>query len=180
MNINKLLHKRYSNRTKEVEYKMKKTSKKIFVGLMVVMLIVTIGAVVVSAHPFFSELTDDQKQGIKNLVGNLKDEGASREEIRTAMRAELEEYGVEIPTREEMLDKKIEHAEQRLEILKRIKELVQENPEISNEEIREIIQEEFELEIPEGNGQCMKFRGGFRRGSCMPSRGIISNEEAEL
>ena len=46
---------------------MRKTSKKIFGGLMVVMLIATIGAVIASAHPsFLSELTDEQKKYLES------------------------------------------------------------------------------------------------------------------
>jgi 5-bromo-4-chloroindolyl phosphate hydrolysis protein len=142
---------------------MKKTSKKIFGGILVVMIIATIGAVVASAHPeFFSELTDEQKTDLKELRETLIEEGATCEEIREAMREQLESYGIEMPTREEMLDKKIEQTEQRLEILNRIKELVNENPDITQEEIRDIISEEFELEFPE-NGKGMMHRP---RGRC--------------
>ena len=48
------------------------------------------------------------------------------------------------------------------DILKRIKEIIQEQPDITNEDIREIIQEEFELEEPFGFG--MKGSRGFHRG----------------
>jgi hypothetical protein len=153
---------------------MKKTSKKIVGGIMVVMLIATIGAVVASAHPFFSDLTDDQKQAIKDLREELIDAGATQEEIRESVKLQLEEYGIEMPTREEIIDAKIQQTEQRLKILERTKELIQENPDITNEEIREIIQEEFELEFPE-DGQGMR----FRRGRCGGFRGYMCGEETE-
>jgi hypothetical protein len=157
---------------------MKKTSKKIFGGILVVMLLATIGAVVVSAHPaFFSELTDEQKEELKEIRQTLKDEGATWEEMRESMREQLEEYGVEMPTREEILDHKIELTEQKLEILNRIKELVVENPEITRDEIREIISEEFELELPE-NGNGMMYRHKGRCGRFGP-RGFMSGEETE-
>jgi len=155
---------------------MKKTSKKIFGGILVVMLIATIGAVVASAHPFFSDLTDEQRQGMRDLVQDLKEEGATREEIREAMRVQLEEYGYELPTQDEMLDKRIENTEQRLQVLYRIKELRQ-DPDLTQEQIREIIQEEFDLELPEdGQGMMYRHRGRFGpRGPC----GIMTGEETE-
>ena len=157
---------------------MKKTTKRVFGGLMVVLLIATIGAVVVSANPgFFSDLTDEQKEEMKNLRESLRAEGKTRAEIREEMRNQLEEYGVELPTREEMLDKQIEFTEQKLEILKRIKELVEENPEITQEEIRDIISEEFDLEIPEdGQGMMNRHRGHFGpKGPCR----FMTGEETE-
>ena len=74
-------------------------------------------------------------------------------QMREAMEEQLEEYGIEMPTREEMIDNRIEHTQQRLEILERTKELIQENSEITKEEIRETIQEEFDLELPNGEGR---------------------------
>ena len=157
---------------------MEKTSKKIVGGLMIAGLLATIGAVVVSASPgFFSDLTDEQKEELRELRQELRDEGATWEEMREAMSEQLEEYGVELPTREEMIDHRIEHTEQKLEILNRIKELVEENPEITREEIREIISEEFELELPEdGNGMMCRHKG--RCGRFGP-RGFMSGEETE-
>jgi hypothetical protein len=141
---------------------MKKTTSKKILGIgLVVILIATIGAVVTSAHPgFFSELTDEQKEELKETRENLIEEGATCEEIREEMREQFESYGIELPTREEMLDKQIERAEQRLEILNRIKELVNENSEITQEEIRDKISEEFELELAEnGNGIMHRSKG---------------------
>ena len=143
---------------------------------MVAGLLATIGAVVVSAFPgFFSDLTDEQKEELRELRQELRDEGATWEEMREAMREQLEEYGVELPTREEMIDMRIEHTQQRLDILERIKELIQENPDITNEKIREIIQEEFELEMP-GEGFGMMHRRGFRRGPGCGPRGFMDEE----
>ena len=159
---------------------MKKTSKRIAGGLMVFMLIATIGAVVASANPgFLADLTDDQKQGIKDKVSSMRDEGATREEIREVVREDLEEYGIELPTREEMLDQRIEHTQQRLDILDRTKELVEENPDITQEEVRDIIQEEFDLELPDGEGLGMMHRPGFKRGGCGGPRGFMSEGKSE-
>lgn len=139
---------------------MKKTnSKKLVGGLLVVMLVATIGAVLVSAQ----DSEDGMLWGKRGFMTELTDE--QREEMKTTMQQKFEEYGIEMPTRDEMLDKQLEHTEQRLEILNRQKELREQGYEW--EEIRDIIQEEFELELPE-EGQGMRFgrghRGGFRRG----------------
>ena len=91
------------------------------------------------------------------------------------MREQLESYGVEFPTREEILENKINRTKQRLEILERTKEIIQENPDITRDEIREIISEEFDIEFPE-NGMMHRPKG--RYGPCGP-RGFISGEETE-
>ena len=90
---------------------MKKTNRKKLVGgLLVAMVIATIGAVLVSAqendctifwgqHGLISELTDEQ-----------------REDLTATMQEKMEEYGIEMPTRDEMLDRQIEQTEKRLEI----------------------------------------------------------------
>ena len=157
---------------------MKKTTKRVFGGFMIAMLIATIGAVIVSANPgFFSDLTDEQKEEMKNLIESLRAEGKTRDEIHEEMRNQLEEYGVELPTREEILDKQIEYTEQKLEILNRVKELVEENPEITQEEIREIISSEFDIEIPEDRqGMMKRHKGRFgQRGFC----GFTTDEATE-
>jgi hypothetical protein len=157
---------------------MKKTSKKILGGLMVGMLVATIGAVIASAQPFFSDLTDEQKAELKETRDALMEEGATCQEIKDAMHEQLESYGIEFPTREEILDKRIEQTEQRLEILKRTRELIENNSDITREEIREIIEEEFDLEYPYGEG--MMHRRGFRRGSCgCGPYGFGTDEESE-
>ena len=49
------------------------------------------------------------------------------------------------------------------------------------EEIRDIIQEEFELESPAVEGQGMMFRHGFRRGPCGGPCGVLMyGEESDL
>ena len=122
---------------------MKKTRSKKFVGgLMAVMLLATIGAVLVSAEfenedatqnqemlwknqqqcgepPFLSDLTVEQREELETIMTSLKEEGASKEEIREAIFDKLDEYGV----LDKNLDDKIEHTEQKLEILNRKKEL---------------------------------------------------------
>jgi hypothetical protein len=159
---------------------MKKTSNKIFGSILVVMIIATIGAVVVSAHPeFLDDLTDEQKTELKDLKETLIGEGASRFEIKENIREQLESYGYELPSREEMLDKQIEHTELKLDILKRTKELIQDNPEITPEEIKEIIQEEFELELPEDCfGKMHKYK--CHRGPKYGARHMINSNNDEI
>ncbi len=47
--------------------------------------------------PWMSQLTDEQKQEIEQLTQSLKDAGATPEEIRDAVNAKLQEWGIEIP-----------------------------------------------------------------------------------
>jgi len=183
---------------------MEKTNKKLVGGLMVVMLIATIGAVIASAaseddteqstfwgrramyrpQPFFSELTEEQKAEIQEIESSTKEE-ATPEEIRAAIKEKLEEWGVELQIPEltdeeldERLDNAIERTEQRLEILQRRKELREQG--YSYEEIREMMQEEFGLEAPAGEGQGMMFGHGFRCGPCRGPRGFMSDGEPDL
>lgn len=43
------------------------------------------------------DLSEDQKQQVRELVQSLKEEGASREEIRRKVHAVLDEWGIELP-----------------------------------------------------------------------------------
>ena len=112
----------------------KTTTKKIVGGLMIAMLIATIGAVIVSAEtedaddsedlhlpfegrgnmfgrqPFDSELTDEQQTEIDELISSLTQEGASSEEIRESINEKLDEMGI----LDERLDTAIEYTEQKL------------------------------------------------------------------
>jgi len=189
---------------------MKKRSIKIVGLILFVMLIATIGVFIVGAETdetsesgtdcvnwgfkrlplcrqfgrefgvFKSQLTEEQIEVIKETLNELKKSEATPEEIHEVMQAMLEEYGVDVPTRDEILDKNIENAEKRLEILKRTKELRQNNSELSWEEIDEIIQEEFELELPENEGYNMRFGRGFGWGHCEGPHGFVSDEEYDL
>lgn len=175
---------------------MKKAiGKKLIGGLMVSMLIATIGAVLVSAEsdsenenfdvqhtfwpqrrsmcgepPFISDLTVEQRQEIEDIVTSLKEEGATKLEISEAISSKLEEYGIEIQKPElseeeldERLDQAIEYTERKLEILNRVKELRDQG--YGYEDIRTIIQDEFELEFPAGEFQGNMCRHRYRRGS---------------
>jgi hypothetical protein len=168
----------------------KKMSKKIIGGLIIASILVTIGAVIVSAdigedneqknwpfgfkwkkqmenrHKIMCELTEEQREEIKELKETLEEEGITPEEIREAIKQQLESYGIDIPTREERLDMAIENTEQKLEILKYIRELIEDNPDLTKEEIRDLVETEFEIELPEFDGNGMNFRPGFRGRNC--------------
>lgn len=47
--------------------------------------------------PWMSQLTDQQKQEIKQLMDSLTQSGATPQEIRDAVNAKLQEWGIEVP-----------------------------------------------------------------------------------
>ena len=47
--------------------------------------------------PWTSQLTDEQKQEIQQLIESLKASGATPQEIRDAVNAKLQECGIELP-----------------------------------------------------------------------------------
>ncbi len=122
-------------------------------------------------RPFFFNLTEEQREEIDKIVANLKEEGASREEIAEAIFAKLDEFGIP----DKRLDNEIECTEKKLEILYREKELREEG--YSWDEIKDIIQEEFDLELPYGDDQAMKFGNYFRCGPIRGHRGLNHGEE---
>ncbi|MFH1101047.1 MAG: hypothetical protein V1726_03315 [Methanobacteriota archaeon] len=162
---------------------MKKISKKLIGSLMVGMMIATIGVVFVSAQtdktngtmtqqpvfrgerrmfgqqPFFSDLTEEQQVEIDALREELKDQGATPEEIRAAIQEKLDEYGIF----DQRLDNEIIQTQQHLTILNREKELRDQG--YSWDEIQQTIQDEFGISVPVGNGHGM-FGHDFGRGSC--------------
>ena len=188
----------------------KSTGKKLLGSFMVVMLVAVVGAVITTAEtdedssdaetqqdtffgrcdrgghmPFFSELTDEQKEEIEVLRESLEEEGASAEEIQTAIQEKLEEFGVnfELPELmdeelDERLDTAIERTEQQLDILNRKKELREDG--YSWEEIEDIIQEEFDLSFPVGGGQGMMKGPGFHHGPCNAPQDFMSETNSDL
>ncbi len=150
---------------------------------MVAIIIVTIGAVLVSAdtdetdeektqrNPWgiwsrrsmcfnpgllFYELTDQQEEEIMQMKETMIDEGATCEEVREAIMEKLDEWGI----LDKRLDNAIEQTELRLNMLNRQKELREQG--YSWEEIQQIIQDEFEIEEPFGFD--MIDSRGFHRG----------------
>ena len=113
-------------------------------------------------HPFFSELTEEQREEIKEMKETMEEEGKTQEEIREAIKQQLETYGIEIPTMEERINNAIVQTEKKLEILEYTKELLESNPDLTKEEIRNLVEEEFDIELPEFDENGMRFRHGFR------------------
>jgi len=165
---------------------MKKTNKQLVGGLMVVMLIATIGAVFASAQtngtsenkimqqmnfrdkpqmnrsePFGYNLTTEQQTELKTLMETLRNQNATPQEVRAAIQQKLDEFGV----LDKRLDNEITNTEQRLTILQREKEL---RIQAYNwTAISTIIQSEFNLQNMTG-GQNIIFGQGFGR---EPGRG---------
>ena len=65
----------------------------------------------------FSRLTDDQRAAIRQKVEELKAQGASRQEVREAVRQMLEDWGIKPPPRPRLTE------EQRAEIREMVKEM---------------------------------------------------------
>jgi len=182
---------------------MKPTHKQLVGGLLIAMLIATIGAAFATATgqtdgttddltddvtsqmpfggrhgmnrlgPFASELTDAQKTELKGLMTNLRNQNATPEEIRTAIQEKLDEFGV----LDTQLDNEIAQTEQRLSILNRQKEL--RNDGYSWDEIRNIIEDEFDLQNTTGVGQDMMFEHGYGHEPCGGLRGFNSSEKPD-
>ena len=180
----------------EVKTKMEKTSKKLIGGLLVVMIIATIGTVIaigetedttedessnnffwgfggkahmeISKGNLFYELTDEQEEELLQLKQTMIDENATCEEIQEALMEKLDEWGI----LDKRLDEAIEQTELRLEILNRQKELREQG--YSWEEISSLIQEEFDLQETFGEGKM--FGHGFGRGGCRGPRGFMDEE----
>ncbi len=47
--------------------------------------------------PFLNDLTEEQRKEIKDMVKDMRENGASKEEIRDAFKMKLEEWNIEIP-----------------------------------------------------------------------------------
>lgn len=160
---------------------MKKQQKKIFGGVLIVVLLATVGAILVNAEtpenatlfrpmfgcrpnqfmqPIFKELNEDQKQELHELYEDLRENNATHEEVINAVTEKLESWGIDIPTRDEMLDQQIQNAQNHVELLERKKELREEGYEW--DEIQEIIQEEFDLPLHPENMMKHPFKHGRR------------------
>jgi len=86
----------------------------ILVSLLTVAVVLTSSSVILSAiaqdqgtapgpqppppdPPWMSQLTDDQKAQIQQLIQSMRDSGATPEEIRDAVNAKLQEWGIQLP-----------------------------------------------------------------------------------
>lgn len=55
--------------------------------------------------PFMSELTETQQAELQELIQTMREDGASRDEIRDAVHAKLDEWGVELPEHPMIIDR---------------------------------------------------------------------------
>lgn len=168
---------------------MKKTTKKLAGGLIIALVLATIGAVLVTADDtsdetddteecpmpfrgmgmFSPDLTDEQQTELEELITSLSNEGAKPDEIREAVNQLLDEWGI----LDERLDNAIKQTQERLAMLERADELREQG--YNWDEINDIIQEEFDIDYPINFGQNMMF--GHEHRYHHP-RGLFDSEES--
>lgn len=158
------------------------TRKKVFGGALIFALVASAGAVLVTAEtddttdqpdkdcfefdrpighhqPYYSELTEEQQAEIDELRETMTQNGETFEEIQEAINEKLREFGIDIPTRDEMLYNEIERTTQRLEILERQKELREQG--YDWDEIQDMISEEYNITASDfGQSDFMHGPGG--------------------
>lgn len=180
---------------------MNKTHKKLIGGLLVGLLIATIGAAFATGQddettndaetdtfpqkpfegrnemmgpgPFGSELTDEQQTELQDLMTSLREQNTTPWEMRTVLQEKLDEFGV-LDTR---LENEIALTEQRLTILNREKELRDEG--YSWDEISGIIEDEFGFENVIDIGWNRMGGHGFRHGPGRCPQEFIPFEESD-
>ena len=116
-----------------------------------------------------TNLTDEQRTTVKEKVTEMKEAGASREDIREAVAEMLKEYGIEVPERQ------VDHPfadltdEQRTAIQEKVSEMKEAGA--SREDIREVVAEMlkgYDIELPDrepgGKGSKRGIKNG-RRGA---------------
>ena len=107
--------------------------------------------------PFLDQLSEEQAEALHTMVEEMREAGASHEEIRTAVHEMLEGWGIEIP------EGRGEHRGHRGEFFKQltgeqraaIRDMVEEmkKAEATREEIHAVVRgmlEDFGVELPEG------------------------------
>ncbi len=170
---------------------MKTTNKKLIGGLLVGMLVATIGATFATGQtdgtsddtipqipfggrhkmnmfgPFASDLTDEQQTELEELTTTLRDQNATHEEIQTTIQEKLDEYGI----LDTQLDNQITQTEQQLTLLNRQKELRDEG--YSWDEIKDIIEEEFDIQNNTGVFHGMTKGHRVERRPCKGSYGFM-------
>ena len=120
---------------------------------------------------FLSSLTEEQREAVQEKVKQMRTQGATREEVGTAVREMFKGYGIEPPEKPEGLNKPMGFGpggfldklseEQREAVRDKIKEMRSRNA--SHEEIRAAVGKLFEgygIKLPEHQGEGP--RGDFR------------------
>ncbi len=132
-------------------------------------------------HGTSSQLTKEQRAELKTLVDGLKESDTSREDIRAAVKAKLEEWGIEFPERPAISSglAKLLTDEQEAELTTLIEGLKESDT--SREDIRTAVDaklEEWGVERPDrsrGGKRGHGRRGGHRvRGHKPPSESTSS------
>jgi len=111
---------------------------------------------------FGYNLTTDQQTELQQLMTTLRDQNATPQEMQSAIQQKLEEFGLF----DTQLDNQIAQTKQRLTILNREKEL--RNQGYNWTEVRNMIQDEFDLQNSTNGDLGMMQGQGFGRG---PGRG---------
>ena len=171
---------------------MKTKNKKLVGGLLISLVIMTIGAVLATAQtdattdetttPIPNErkhgpgllgynLTEEQQTELEDLMNTLRKQNATRNETQSAITEKLDEYGV----LDTQLDNEIAQTEQRLTIFNKQKELRDQG--YSWNEINTIIQEEFNLEDMNYMDCSIEQSWGFRQGPCGGPHEFMPDEE---
>ncbi len=89
----------------------------------------------------FQQLTPEQREQLKDMIAELKEDGASKEEIHKAVVEQLKEWGVERPQRPDNVMFQQLTPEQREQLKDMIAELKEDGA--SKEEIREAVVEQL-------------------------------------
>jgi hypothetical protein len=145
---------------------MTKTNKKIGLILVSVLILSAISVGIIlntyafndqrcrpSKQPFFGNLTDAQKEELTATMNQLRENNATREEIRDAINAKLTEWGIEVPKEDpHPMPRWLQNltADQKAELQNLMDELKDKGA--SHEEIRTQIDaklQQWGIEIPE-------------------------------
>lgn len=126
-------------------------------------------------------LTDDQRTAIREKVQELRDNGATREEIRTEVGTMLEDWGIEVPERTGERSGRSDgpfadlSEEQRAAIRETIKTMREDGA--TREEIRTAVLQEHGIELPEQRSpRHRRGRFGFQR----PGDELTDEQRAEI
>jgi DNA-binding transcriptional regulator YhcF (GntR family) len=93
--------------------------------------------------PFFQQLTEEQRQELESLREEMVEAGATREEIREAIHAQLEAWGVDVPERSGPRGPQLDLTEEQKQELKQLRQELREAG-ASREEIHEAIRDQLE------------------------------------
>jgi DNA-binding transcriptional regulator YhcF (GntR family) len=146
-----------------------------------------------SAPRFMQQLNDEQKAEMESMIADMKAAGATREEIHTAVKEKLEDFGIKPPEKEErkdgrgfrgprhdgpMFDGQLSE-EQRTAIRDKVDQLKDQGA--SREEIHEAVTEmlkSYGVEPPEGG-----FEGplrGHRHGGFFPGLELTEEQQTAI